>query len=113
MSSNKVMVNGVIRDMTAEEISEFNDLQTAYANGALARGLKKLREIRLKFLAETDYLALGDLTMSSDMTTYRQALRDLTNGLDTVEKVNTKLELNVDENEKEIQGSYKNFPTKP
>jgi hypothetical protein len=113
MSSNKVMVNGVIRDMTAEEISEFNDLQTAYANGALARGLKKLREIRLKFLAETDYLALGDLTMSSDMTTYRQALRDITAGLDTVEKVNTKLELNVDEDGKKILGSYKNFPTKP
>ena len=113
MSSNKVMVNGVIRNMTAEEISEFNDRQTAYINGALARELKKLREIRLKLLTETDYLGLGDLTMSSDMTTYRQALRDLTNGLDTVEKVNTKLELNVDEDGKKILGSYKNFPTKP
>jgi hypothetical protein len=26
--------------------------------------------------------------MSAEMTTYRQALRDITNGLDTVEKVN-------------------------
>ena len=113
MSGNKIMVNGVIRDMTAEEISEFNDVQTAHTNGALARGLKKLREIRLKLLTGTDYLALSDATLTSDMETYRQALRDITSGLDTVEKVNTKLELNVDENEKEIQGSYKNFPTKP
>ena len=43
--------------------------------------------------------------MSSDMTTYRQALRDLTNGLDTVAKVQTKLEIE--------DGKYINFPTKP
>ena len=36
---------------------------------------------------ETDFYALSDVTMSSDMTTYRQNLRDLTNGLDTVDKV--------------------------
>ena len=40
------------------------------------------------------------------MKTYRQALRDITNGLDTVEKTRTKLEQDTD-------GSYKNFPTKP
>lgn len=37
----------------------------------------KLRDQRNKLLAETDYLALSDVTMSSEMTTYRQALRDL------------------------------------
>ena len=31
---------------------------------------------------------LSDVTMSADMTTYRQNLRDITNGVDTVEKVN-------------------------
>lgn len=38
-------------------------------------------EIRAKrniLLAETDYLALSDNTLSSDMSTYRQALRDIT-----------------------------------
>lgn len=50
--------------------------------------LEELRWKRNKLLAETDYLALSDVTMSSDMTTYRQELRDLTNGVDTVEKVN-------------------------
>lgn len=37
----------------------------------------ELRRIRTKNLRDTDYLALSDVTMSSDMTTYRQALRDL------------------------------------
>jgi len=50
--------------------------------------LEDLRRKRNKLLAETDYLALSDVTMSSEMTTYRQSLRDITNGLDTVEKVN-------------------------
>ena len=37
----------------------------------------KLRDQRNKLLAETDYLALSDATLSEDMRTYRQALRDL------------------------------------
>lgn len=36
-----------------------------------------LRSKRSKLLAETDYLALVDHTLSSEMTAYRQALRDL------------------------------------
>ena len=36
-----------------------------------------LREERNRRLAETDYLALPDVTMSEEMRTYRQALRDL------------------------------------
>ena len=36
-----------------------------------------LRSKRSKLLAETDYLALSDATLSADMRTYRQALRDL------------------------------------
>lgn len=37
----------------------------------------ELRTKRNKLLAETDYLALADHTLSADMTAYRQALRDL------------------------------------
>ena len=36
-----------------------------------------VRKERNKLLAETDFYALSDVTMSADMTTYRQALRDL------------------------------------
>ena len=50
--------------------------------------LEDLRQKRNVLLAETDYFALSDVTMSDEMKTYRQELRDITNGLDTVEKVN-------------------------
>ena len=36
-----------------------------------------IRERRDKLLAATDWMALSDVTMSSEMTTYRQALRDI------------------------------------
>ena len=36
-----------------------------------------LRTKRTQLLTETDYLALSDVTLSEDMRTYRQALRDL------------------------------------
>ena len=44
------------------------DANTATAN----------RATRDAKLAETDFYALSDVTMSSEMTTYRQALRDIT-----------------------------------
>jgi len=47
-----------------------------------------LRDKRNDLLAETDFHALSDVTMSPEMETYRQELRDITNGLTTVEEVN-------------------------
>jgi hypothetical protein len=37
----------------------------------------ELRLTRNRLIAETDYLALSDSTLSAEMATYRQALRDL------------------------------------
>ena len=54
----------------------------------LEMAMETLRAKRNKLLADTDYLALSDNTMSAEMTTYRQALRDITEGLTTVEEVN-------------------------
>ena len=54
----------------------------------LDMALDNLRAKRNKLLAETDYLALSDNTLSASMSTYRQALRDITNGLTTIEQVN-------------------------
>ena len=55
------------------------------------RGFKKLvenlRDDRNSRLAATDFYALSDVTMSPEMETYRQELRDITNGLTTVEQV--------------------------
>jgi hypothetical protein len=41
------------------------------------RNWKALRQQRNRLIAETDYLALSDSTLSAEMATYRQALRDL------------------------------------
>ncbi len=90
------MINGVRSECTAEEVAELDARKTAWDNKALDRGLEALRLKRNKLLAETDWMANSDVTISDDWKTYRQALRDLPSGLDTVEKVNEK-----------------EFPTKP
>ena len=81
-------INGVKVQFTdAEETARDNE-ETAWANAAPARALAGMRERRNQLLAETDFYALSDVTLSDDMTTYRQALRDLPAGKDTVAKVN-------------------------
>ena len=50
--------------------------------------MENLRAERNSKLKETDFYALSDVTMSPEMETYRQELRDITNGLTTVEEVN-------------------------
>lgn len=64
------------------------DIQAQFTAVELDYAMKTLRENRNKLLAETDYFALSDVTMSDDMKTYRQKLRDITTGLDTIAKVN-------------------------
>ena len=81
-------INGVRVQFTAEEETARDNEETAWANGEVNRELNKLREQRNAKLAETDYLALSDNTLADNMKTYRQELRDLTSGLDTVDKVN-------------------------
>ena len=54
---------------------------------ALKISIDNLRQKRNSLLEQTDYLALSDQTMSAEMTTYRQILRDITNGLSTVADV--------------------------
>jgi len=82
------LVNGTQVQFTAEEEAARDAEEAAWAAGAFDRAIADLRVKRNRLIAETDYLALSDNTMSAEMTTYRQALRDLTNGLDTIEKVN-------------------------
>ena len=79
-------INGNIVQFTAEEETAADNAETAWNNAAPARALANLRERRNQLLAETDFYGNSDVTMSDDMTTYRQALRDLPDGKDTVEK---------------------------
>ena len=44
--------------------------------------MREVRGTRDDLLKETDFYALSDVTMSSDMTTYREALRDLPANVD-------------------------------
>jgi len=53
----------------------------------LDMALESLRNKRNALLAETDYLALSDNTMTEEVKTYRQKLRDITEGLTTLAKV--------------------------
>ena len=82
------LINGIKVPFTAQEETAADNAETAWNNGALSRAQASLREKRNRLLAETDYYALSDVTMSDDMKNYRQDLRDLPSGKDTLEKVN-------------------------
>ena len=64
------------------------DIQAQFPIVEFDMAMADLRQRRDSLLKATDYLALSDNTLSADMTTYRQDLRDITNGLTTVEDVN-------------------------
>ena len=72
------MVDGQLVEMTDAEQKEFDDNNTAWDNAAPARRMVDLRKQRDALLVETDYMALGDVTLSDAWKTYRQALRDIT-----------------------------------
>jgi len=80
-------INGNRVQFTAEQETARDAEEQAWSDAAPARALAHLREARNRLLAETDFYALSDVTMSSEMATYRQALRDLPAGKDTVKKV--------------------------
>ena len=83
------LVDGVSIQLTAEEEAARDAEEAAYAAGAFDRAIAGVREKRDRLLKETDYLALSDNTLSTEMTTYRQNLRDITNGVTTVDHVNS------------------------
>ncbi len=52
-------------------------VDTAAIEVAAEQALSSLRSKRNQLLTETDYLALADSTLTDEMRSYRQALRDL------------------------------------
>ena len=76
--------NYVARDMFADTTDEDGvtttkaEHEAAYQATLDAKAGEAVRTKRNTLLAETDYMALSDVTMSAEMTTYRQALRDIT-----------------------------------
>ena len=67
-------------DMFADdaELGTKAEQEAAYQATLDANTATANRSTRDAKLAETDFYALSDVTMSSEMTTYRQALRDIT-----------------------------------
>ena len=64
------------------------DIEAQFPIVELDNAMADLRLKRNQLLQDTDFHGLSDNTMSADMTTYRQELRDLTNGVTTVEQAN-------------------------
>jgi len=81
-------INGNNVQFTAAEETARDNEETAWDNAAPARALATLKERRTRLLAETDFWGNSDMSMTDAMTTYRQALRDLPAGKDTVDKCN-------------------------
>ena len=81
------LVNGERIQLTAEEEAQRDQEEADWEAGAFDRAMANIRQDRNRKLAETDFYALSDVTMSEEMTTYRQNLRDITEGLTTVEEV--------------------------
>ena len=70
-------VNGVPVEMTDEEKQTLVDEWNAWESKSGERKLEQIRVIRNQKLSETDYLAMSDNTMSDEMKTYRQSMRDI------------------------------------
>jgi len=65
-----------------------SDIEAQLPIVELDMAMEDLRAKRNRLLQDTDFHALSDNTMSADMTTYRQELRDITEGITTVEQAN-------------------------
>ena len=85
------IIQKLVIDVNAQTAPEFINLTgtelTAYNASVASRPtelqikLKALREERNQKLAETDWWASSDLTITSEQRAYRQALRDITEGV--------------------------------
>jgi hypothetical protein len=86
------LVDGVEIELTAQEIAQRQAEATAWANGAFDRAIAGLRSKRNALIASSDWTVLSDSPLSAELKTawleYRQDLRDITEGLDTLAKVN-------------------------
>ena len=84
------LVNGIQVELTAEEIAQRQAEEQAWLEGAFDRAIADLRQRRNSLIASSDWVMMSDSPIAdkTEWETYRQALRDITNGLTTVEDVN-------------------------
>ena len=83
-------INGTNVQFTAEEETARDNEETAYTNAAPARALAELRRKRDRLLQVSDWNITSELEKGNAISTawknYRQDLRDLPDGKDTVDK---------------------------
>jgi hypothetical protein len=80
--------NAVAKDADGNVVTLDSAAVTTKQNEFIAaENLRLLRLKRNELLAETDYLALSDTTLTSAMSTYRQALRDITSSATSLDDV--------------------------
>jgi hypothetical protein len=84
------LVNGVKVELTSQEIAQRQAEETAWANGAFDRAMSSLRQRRDALLKSSDWVMMSDSPIADKTAwqTYRQELRDITDGLATVDDVN-------------------------
>ena len=84
----KKLVDGVLVDLTAAEITARKAEETAWNNGAFDRAMADLRAKRDRLLAESDFVMLEDAPIAEGdkaaWQTYRNRLRNITNGMDDI-----------------------------
>ena len=71
-----------IRDYTAEEQADYDARMKALNDSIVPRKLEAIRKLRNEKLSETDYLAFADNTLSEEMKTFRQSMRDVPQNFD-------------------------------
>ena len=79
--------SAVLSDNPDNWAVSWDSVSKAKAQLDAAEPLKLLREERNRRIAETDWWASSDLTMSAERTAYRQALRDITNTYSSLDDV--------------------------
>ena len=88
--------NGIVRDMTAEEQSEYDARITDWNNKSSERKLEKIRKMRNQKLQQTDWYSNSDVTMPNNIKTWRQQLRNLPQDNTTESQYDTLLEVEGD-----------------
>ena len=88
-----IIINGVERNLTEDELKN----RPPSVNLVDAK-LTTIREMRLKKLKDTDYMANSDYTMPSYIKTWRQTLRDLPQNNTTESQYDTLLSKDADGN---------------
>jgi DNA polymerase III psi subunit len=79
--ANGTAIESTDHDVTWASVSAKKDELVA------AEPMRLLREERNRRIAETDWWASSDLTMTAEQTAYRQALRDITDNATSLDDV--------------------------